>query len=81
MLILVIEINMGGIMYKFAIEGKGVLKKFSKISDALNALKECGKDGAVVIYDGRLIAFYCGYSNKVKAGFGAFDWERSEIGN
>lgn len=66
-------------MYKFVIEGKGVQSKFSKISDACYELRECAKDGAVVIYDGRLIAFWCDYSKTVKVGFGAFDWERSEV--
>ena len=70
-------------MYNFKIECKKIPVKINSnlsLYDACN--KALAVDGGIVIEGrGRLVAFYCSYHKKIKAGFGALPYERSQIEN
>lgn len=69
-------------MYKFRIEAKTIPVKINNNLSLYDACKKAvGIDGGVVLSNGKLIAFYCSYTSMIKAGFGANQYERDQIGN
>jgi hypothetical protein len=77
--------KMGGelMYYKTAIERKGITSKDNTLYAACKTIQ--GVSGGIVLeyskYRNRLVAFWCDYEKRVKAGFGANDYEKSQIWN
>jgi hypothetical protein len=71
-------------MYKTAIEHKG---KFGRLYHDCELYTACeaiqGKSGGLVLTnrDNKLVAFWCDYHKRVKAGFGSTPYESDKIWN
>lgn len=56
-----------------------------KVNNNLSLFDACfkivQKHGGLVLQNGKLIAFWCSYHNRVKAGFGANEYEKTQVKN
>ena len=61
-----------------------IQEEVGKIGTECTLYRACtkivGVYGGTVFVGKRLVAFWCSYHRKVKAGFGAYESERAEIG-
>jgi len=68
-------------MYKFRVECKKIPVKINSNLSLFDACKKTMhiNGGIVIAGRGRLVAFWCSYDKKVKVGFGALPYEKSQI--
>lgn len=69
--------------YQIRFENKsGKITKRKLASEHLyDAAISIAEYGGLIFKNGQLVAFYCSHENKVKAGFGANEYEKRDIKN